>query len=221
MCSLVCGRAYAHPNVSATLPSKGKRVRYLGLARARITRQACSYAFAHEMHAHSQPPVTPSRLAKKCCISTCAKADGEHVAGSMSALELYLSRHTPLAYTQRIYGKSMQVRVRVCPCVRCVLARVLRGDGWDLSRCSEMPIELFPSWPQYACLAHSFCVLAVADGLRVIDYYGRRGIATSEFACLEAGTTLYYTHMMRALSARTGSKRGRHLPAQNATSAFA
>ena len=34
---------------------------------------------------------------------------------------------------------------------------------------------------------------------------------TSEFACLEAGTTLYYTHMMRALSARTGSKRGRHL----------
>ena len=129
MCSLVCGRAYAHPNVSATLPSKGKRVRYLGLARARITRQACSYAFAHEMHAHSQPPVTPSRLAKKCCISTCAKADGEHVAGSMSALELYLSRHTPLAYTQRIYGKSMQVRVRVCPCVRCVLARALRG-GW-------------------------------------------------------------------------------------------
>ena len=83
-----------------------------------------------------------------------------------------------------------------------------------------MPIELFPSWPQYACLARSFCVLAVADGLRVIDYYGRRGIATSEFACLEAGTTLYYTHMMRALSARTGSKRGRHLPAQNA-SAFA
>ena len=74
-----------------------------------------------------------------------------------------------------------------------------------------MPIELFPSWPQYACLAHSFCVLAVADGLRVIDYYGRRGIATSEFVCLEAGTTLYYTHMMRALSARTGSKRGRHL----------
>ena len=64
VCSLVCGRAYAHPNVSATLPSKGKRVRYLGLARARITRQACSYAFAHEMHAHSQPPVTPSRLAK-------------------------------------------------------------------------------------------------------------------------------------------------------------
>ena len=45
----------------------------------------------------------------------------------MSALELYLSRHTPLAYTQRIYGKSMQVRVRVCPCVRCVLARALRG----------------------------------------------------------------------------------------------
>ena len=43
---------------------------------------------------------------------------------------------------------------------------------------------------------------------------------TSEFACLEAGTILYYTHMMRALSARTGSKRGRHLPAQNA-SAFA
>ena len=105
----------------------------------------------------------------------------------------------------------MQVRVRVCPCVRCVLARALRGDGWHLSRCSEMPIELFPSWPQYACLAHSFCALAVADGLRVIDYYGRRGIATSEFACLEAGTTLYYTHMMRALSARTGSKRGRHL----------
>jgi len=70
----------------------------------------------------------------------------------------------------------MQVRVRVCPCVRCVLARALRGDGWHLSRCSEMPIELFPSWPQYACLAHSFCALAVADGLRVIDYYGRRAI---------------------------------------------
>ena len=80
VCSLVCGRAYAHPNVSAKLPSKGKRVRYLGLARARMTRQACSYAFAHEMHAHSQPPVTPSRLAKKCCISTCAKANGQHVA---------------------------------------------------------------------------------------------------------------------------------------------
>ena len=105
MCSLVCGRAYAHPNVSAKLPSKGKRVRYLGLARARITRQTCSYAFTHEMHAHLQPPVAPSRLAKKSCISTCAKADGKHVAGSMSALELYLSRHTPLSYTQRIYGK--------------------------------------------------------------------------------------------------------------------
>jgi len=214
-CALWCVVALegpcAYPNVSAKLPSKGKRVRYLGLARARMTRQACEYAFAHEMHAHSQPPVTPSRLAKKCCISTCAKANGQHVAGSMSALELYLSRHAPLAYTQRICGKSMQVPVRVCPCVRCVLARALRGDGWHLSRCSEMPIEFFPSWPQCACLAHSFCALAVADGLRVIDYYGRRGIATSEFACLEAGTTLYYTHMMRALSARTGSKRGRHL----------
>ena len=118
-CALWCVVALegpcAYPNVSAKLPSKGKRVRYLGLARARMTRQACEYAFAHEMHAHSQPPVTPSRLAKKCCISTCAKANGQHVAGSMSALELYLSRHAPLAYTQRICGKSMQVPVRVCP----------------------------------------------------------------------------------------------------------
>lgn len=46
----------AHPNVSAKLPSKGKRVRYLGLARARMTLQACAYAFAHEMHAHSHRP---------------------------------------------------------------------------------------------------------------------------------------------------------------------
>jgi len=80
----------AYPNVSAKLPSKGKRVRYLGLARARMNRQASAYAFAHEMHAHSQPPVTPSRLAKKCRISTWAKANGQHVAGRMSALELYL-----------------------------------------------------------------------------------------------------------------------------------
>ena len=119
----------AYPNVSAKLPSKGKRVRYLGLARARMTRQACAYAFAHEMHAHSQPPVTPSRLAKKCCISTCAKANGQHVAGSMSALELYLSRHAPLAYTQRIYGK---INAGACACVSmralCTCARV--KGGW-------------------------------------------------------------------------------------------
>jgi hypothetical protein len=131
-CGLWCVAALegpcAYPNVSAKLPSKGKRVRYLGLARARMTRQACAYAFAHEMHAHSQPPVTPSRLAKKCCISTCAKANGQHVAGSMSALELYLSRHAPLAYTQRICGKSMQVPVRVSMSALCTCARV--KGGW-------------------------------------------------------------------------------------------
>jgi hypothetical protein len=211
----------AYPNVSAKLPSKGKRVRYLGLARARMTRQACSYAFAHEMHAHSQPPVTPSRLAKKMlhidlCESGRIACCGQHVCAGCTCHGI-LHSHIPSAST----GNECRC---VCVCVHaCVVyLRALRGgDGWDLSRCSEMPIELFPSWPQYACLAHSFCVLAVADGLRVIDYYGRRGIATSEFACLEAGTTLYYTHMMRALSARTGSKRGRHLPAHNATSAFA
>ena len=212
MCSLVCGRAYAHPNVSAKLPSKGKRVRYLGLARARITRQTCSYAFTHEMHAHLQPPVAPSRLAKKklhidLCESGRKACCGQHVCAGTVLVT---------AYSTVIYPAHLrQMNAGTCACVSmralCTCARVKGGDGWHLSRCSEMPIELFPSGPQYACLAHSFCVLAVADGLRVIDYYGRRGIATFEFACLEAGTTLYYTHMMRALSARTGSKRGRHL----------
>ncbi len=154
-CGLWCVAALegpcAYPNVSAKLTSKGKRVRYLGLARARMTRQACAYAFAHEMHAHLQPPVTPSRLAKKCCISTWAKADGKHVAGSMSALELYLSRHAPLAYTQRICGKSVQVPVRVCPCVRCVLARALRGGMAgtyrDVQRCRSSSARLGHSMP--------------------------------------------------------------------------
>jgi len=104
VCSLVCGRAYAHPNVSAKLPSKGKRVRYLGLARARMTRPVCAYAFVHEMHAHSHRP-SHRRGSHEHVASTWAKADGQHVAGRMSALELCLSRHTPLAYTQRIYGK--------------------------------------------------------------------------------------------------------------------
>ena len=77
----------AYPNVSAKLPSKGKRVRYLGLARARMTRQACAYAFAHEMHAHSQPPVTTVAARKKMLhIDLCESERTACCAGSMSAL---------------------------------------------------------------------------------------------------------------------------------------
>lgn len=132
-CALWCVVALegpcAYPNVSAKLPSKGKRVRYLGLARARMTRQACAYAFAHEMHAHSQPPVTPSRLAKKCCISTCAKANGQHVARAAClrcnfTCHGILHSHIPSAST----GNECRC---VCVCVHaCVVyLRALRG-GW-------------------------------------------------------------------------------------------
>ena len=131
-CGLWCVAALegpcAYPNVSAKLPSKGKRVRYLGLARARMTRQACAYAFAHEMHAHSQPPVTPSRLAKKCCISTCESERtaccGQHVCAGTVLVT---------ACSARIYPAHLrEINAGACACVSmralCTCARV--KGGW-------------------------------------------------------------------------------------------
>ena len=118
----------AYPNVSAKLPSKGKRVRYLGLARARMTRQACAYAFAHEMHAHSQPPVTPSRLAKNVAYQLVRKRTDSMLRAECLRWNCtchgILHSHIPSAST----GNECRC-VCVCPCVRCVLARALRG-GW-------------------------------------------------------------------------------------------
>ena len=100
---------YPYPTVSAKLPSKRKRARCLGLARARITQQACACALAHETHAHSHRP-SLRRLACKCCIANCAKADNM-LRPTWQALELHLSRHTPLPLLFRAHVK--------CSCV-CV-----------------------------------------------------------------------------------------------------
>ena len=124
VCSLVCGRAYAHPNVSAKLPSKGKRVRYLGLARARMTRQACSYAFAHEIHAHSQPPVTPSRLAKNVAYRLVRKRTdsmlrGQHVCAVTLLVTAYSTRIYPAHLREMNAGACACVSMRaLCTCAR-------------------------------------------------------------------------------------------------------
>ena len=151
VCSLVCGRAYAHPNVSAKLPSKGKRVRYLGLARARITRQTCSYAFTHEMHAHLQPPVAPSRLAKKklhidLCESGRKACCGQHVCAGTVLVT---------AYSTRIYPAHLrEINAGACACVSmralCTCARVkggMAGTYRDVQRCRSSSSRLGHSMP--------------------------------------------------------------------------
>ena len=154
-CALWCVAALegpcAYPNVSAKLPSKGKRVRYLGLARARMTLQACAYAFTHEMHAHLQPPVAPSRLAKKklhidLCESGRKACCGQHVCAGTVLVT---------AYSTVIYPAHLrQMNAGACACVSmralCTCARVkggMAGTYRDVQRCRSSSSRLGHSMP--------------------------------------------------------------------------
>jgi len=118
----------AYPNVSAKLPSKGKRVRYLGLARARMTRQACAYAFAHEMHAYSHRPSHRRGSQKNVAYRLVRKRTDSMLRAACLRWNCtchgILHSHIPSAST------GNQCRC-VCVCVHaCVVyLRALRG-GW-------------------------------------------------------------------------------------------
>ena len=175
------------------------------------TRNACAFATARHTVA-ARKKMLHIDLCESGRIACC----GQHVCAGTVLVT---------AYSTRIYPAHLrEINAGTCACVSmralCTCARVkgrMAGTYRDVQRCRSSSSRLGHS--MHASRTHSASWPSRMACALLITTVG--GALRHPNLCLEAGTTLYYTHMMRALSARTGSKRGRHLPAQNATSAFA